>query len=83
MSAIFYLTKLFIRLLSGESNELPPMQENRNGCCAVISRFRAQSIVVFGGFGSRTVETFNPILNAWQSKPPMIEARQFGAAATL
>ena len=73
-SVIFYNTK------TGNSHMLPPMLNKREGCMAVVIQ---NTIVVLGGWGSKSVESFSFESYSWKELPDMNEERWFSAAVVI
>ena len=70
---------------SGQTTELPPMREERAGCCAVIT---GNTIVVMGGRGKikgrlRSVEAFTMGGYSWRPLPAMNDIRSLATAVVL
>ena len=70
---------------SGQTTELPPMAEERCGCCAVIT---GNTIVVMGGRGKKkgrlnSVEAFTLGSYSWQYLPAMNTIRSLPTATVL
>ncbi|CAB3999615.1 E3 ubiquitin- ligase NRDP1 [Paramuricea clavata] len=70
---------------SGHTTELPPMTEERAGCCAVIT---GNTIVVMGGKGKgkdrhRSVEAFTLGGYSWRYLPDMNDIRSIPTATVL
>ena len=70
---------------SGQTTKLPPMTEERAGCCAVIT---GNTIVVMGGKGRKTyrlssVEAFTLGGYSWRRLPAMNDIRSLPAAVVL
>ena len=70
---------------TGDTTELPPMLEDRVGCCAIIT---GDTIVVMGGMRKAgghvgTVEAFTLGGYAWRYLPAMNDIRSVAAAVVL
>ena len=65
---------------TGNSHMLPPMLHKRRGCMAVVIQ---NTIVVLGGLGKKSVESFSFQRYSWEELPDMKENRWLATAVVI